>query len=181
MDEQQKNNSLIILSGPPGAGKTTVARELICYSAAPAVYIEGDTFWPHIVKSANPPEIRKNFRAVTLAMIAAAIAYAASGYEVILDFSIPPVFIEAIHKLIGSRDVAVDYIVLLPEESICATRAADRENGAVKDYAVFHEFYLSFDEAHDYIVSDVAGAPMMAIQLRKQLAKGKFRLHRNTV
>ena len=42
--------SVVMLSGPVGAGKTTVARELVAISPAPLYYIEGDTFWSHFVK-----------------------------------------------------------------------------------------------------------------------------------
>jgi uridine kinase len=40
--------SVIFLSGPIGAGKTAVARELLQLLPAPLSYIEGDTFWSFI-------------------------------------------------------------------------------------------------------------------------------------
>ena len=42
--------SVVMLSGPVGAGKTTVARELVAISPAPLCYIEGDTFWSLFTK-----------------------------------------------------------------------------------------------------------------------------------
>ena len=36
--------TVIMLSGPVGAGKTTVARELIAIMPGPLSYIEGDAF-----------------------------------------------------------------------------------------------------------------------------------------
>ena len=42
---------ITILSGPVGAGKTTVARELVALLPAPVSYIEGDTFWSFVEKA----------------------------------------------------------------------------------------------------------------------------------
>jgi chloramphenicol 3-O-phosphotransferase len=39
------NPRSILLSGPVGAGKTTVAKELIATSQGPTAHIEGDKFW----------------------------------------------------------------------------------------------------------------------------------------
>jgi adenylate kinase family enzyme len=36
---------IIVISGPVGAGKTTVARELVAGPRGPTAYIEGDAFW----------------------------------------------------------------------------------------------------------------------------------------
>ncbi len=79
--------SIILLSGPVGAGNSTVAPELIALSPQPVAYIEGDTFWCHIAKS-EPGGRHKKFKMVMTAMTVAALTYALYGYEVVLDFSI---------------------------------------------------------------------------------------------
>lgn len=38
-------------SGPVGAGKTTVAKELVALLPAPVSYIEGDIFWYFVAKA----------------------------------------------------------------------------------------------------------------------------------
>jgi uridine kinase len=45
--------SVIFLSGPIGAGKTAVARELLHLLPAPLSYIEGDVFWSFIKTEAS--------------------------------------------------------------------------------------------------------------------------------
>lgn len=53
--------AVVMLSGPVGAGKTTVARELLAISPAPLCYIEGDTFWSLFAKPDTEPR-RERFR-----------------------------------------------------------------------------------------------------------------------
>jgi adenylate kinase family enzyme len=68
--------SITILSGPVGAGKTTIARELVPMLSAPVSHIEGDTFW-RFVANAHSQDAREVFHVVMRAMMAAAIPFRA--------------------------------------------------------------------------------------------------------
>jgi hypothetical protein len=48
---------------------------------------------------------KKNFRTIMSAMTAAAVPYAPAGYEVILDFSIPPWYLANLQKIAAVRNV----------------------------------------------------------------------------
>jgi adenylate kinase family enzyme len=168
---------VVILSGPIGAGKTTVARELIAAAGGPNAYIEGDVFWSFIAKGAADERREKNFKMIMTAMTGSALAYAVYGYEVILDFSIPPWFLETAQKIVKTKDVPLDYVVLRPSETVCAARAADRAEGKIADYAKYHDLYSSFDEAERYTIKDDASDPkVVAARIRDGLDAGKFRI-----
>jgi hypothetical protein len=100
-----------ILSGPIGAGKTAVSKDLIGLLSGPLAYIEGDRFWPFLVKRAEGDR-REDFRVIMRAMTSAAGSLARTGYDVLLDFSIPPAFLPAAQKIL--RDAPLNYIVLRP-------------------------------------------------------------------
>src|SRR6202012_3633632 len=61
--EATSMGAVIMLSGPIGAGKTTVARELISLLPGPISCIEGDMFWSFIAKSKSEDR-RENFRII---------------------------------------------------------------------------------------------------------------------
>src|SRR5271165_5165048 len=115
--------SLVVLSGPVGSGKTTFAQVLIAAPDRPTAYIEGDVFLSFVVKEHAGGRF-ETFRAGMRAMLAAAAAYARSDFDVVLDFSIPPAFMERSAKRLKNADLR--YVVLLPSEAVCAARAASR-------------------------------------------------------
>jgi len=81
--------SVIFLSGPIGAGKTTVAKALLPLLPAPLSYMEGDVFWSFIRKDGERGA-RDNFPMLVRSMTAAAVPFARAGFQVLIDFSIPP-------------------------------------------------------------------------------------------
>jgi adenylate kinase family enzyme len=166
--------SIILLSGPVGAGKTTVARELINISIAPVVYIEGDNFWPFIAKGDGRTR-NIDFKMTMTAMTAAALSYALYGYEVILDFSVPPWFLETAVRMVSKREIPLHFVVLRPDEDACVKRAASRKEGTISDYKHYHELYISFDGAQRYIIpGDDCSALEMAERVREGVDEGIF-------
>lgn len=61
------------------------------------------------------------------ALTAAAVPFAKSGDGVLLDFSVPPDFLETAKKIV--KDVPLDLVVLRPSLNICDTRARERTEG----------------------------------------------------
>jgi chloramphenicol 3-O-phosphotransferase len=165
--------AVTILSGPIGAGKTAVSKELTALSPSPLAYIEGDQFWAFLVKRAERDR-REDFRSIMRAMTSAAGSLARTGYDVLLDFSIPPPFLATAQKIL--RDAPLDYIVLRPPLEICEARARDRAEGRIANYD--RGFYALFaaDARHVVAPSDGESPKAIAEILFEGLKAGRFRV-----
>jgi hypothetical protein len=169
--------SVIILSGPIGAGKTTVAKALVASSPDEAAYIEGDMFWSYIAKTGPNPVRFSNFKMIMRAMTAAALPFAMGGFETIVDFSIPLWYVPTACKMANFKDLTLEYVVLRPSEAVCAERAASRAEGKITNYNQYHDLYTSFDEAEQYIIENDDMDPVeAAARIREGLAAGRFRV-----
>ena len=94
------------------AARGAVAQKLVPLLPGTVAYIEGDLFWSFIKQSETLGE-RENFQVIMRAMTAATIPFVRSGYDVDLDFSVPPHFPGVARKnsergAAGLRDSATD-------------------------------------------------------------------------
>ena len=166
--------SVIFLSGPIGAGKTAVAQELVQLLPAPLSYIEGDTFWSFINKSGEHTG-RDNFSILMRSMTAAAIPFARSGFRVLIDFSIPPAFVDTARKIL--KEVPFDFVLLRPSLPVCVERAGSREQGAIRDSARLADFYALFENCNtEPVCDDHANPASLAQRIAEGLNQGRFRV-----
>lgn len=167
--------SVVMLSGPVAAGKTTVARELVAISPAPLCYIEGDAFWSLFAKPDTKPR-RERFRLLMRSVTAAAVPLARSGYEVLLDFSFPLDFLETARKIL--KEIPLDFVMLRPSIATCEQRAAARAEGKLWDYKVYRDFYTMFEGLPKHEIGDDEADPgSIARRIRAGLDQGIFRLN----
>lgn len=164
---------VLILSGPIGAGKTAVARELLRDASDGTAYIEGDTFWNIIVR---PMASQLPFKALAMtmrAMISAARQYDRDGYDVIVDFTVPASYLDAVGRLL--RGATFNYVVLRPSLETCAARAAARKRGKIADYGRYRDFYFDFEtEKRLTIDNELLGPAEAAKVIRAGLSSGTF-------
>jgi chloramphenicol 3-O-phosphotransferase len=166
------SGDVIILSGPIGSGKTTVAVELVALWSKPLAYIEGDKFWPFLVRKKDWDR-REDFRVLMRSMTAAAVPFARSGYDVLLDFSMPPGFLKGARRIL--KDAPLYYIVLRPSLARCAARTRSRKTGKIAQYD--EGFYALFENALDHAICDDEADPKStAMQIRAGVAAGRFRV-----
>ena len=115
-----------------------MARLLLPVCPAPWACPEGDTFWSFIVKAENRSP-RENFPVIMRSMTAAAIPFARSGFDVLLDFQSRRASSRRRVKIL--KEIRLDFVSLRPSIELCARRAAERSAGKIADYGPYRSFY----------------------------------------
>jgi cytidylate kinase len=144
---------LIVVTGPPGAGKSTVTRALAGLFDR-SVLVEGDAFFAFVARGAIAPWLpaaHAQNEVVTRAAAAATGRYAAAGYPTIYDGVIGPWFLSDFAAAAGVEHL--HYAVLLPTAERCLQRVADRTGHGFTDQEatrhMYHEFARSsIDRRH---------------------------------
>lgn len=141
------NSPVLIVTGPPGVGKTTTA-EVLAGRSSPAVHLEADEFFRFIRSGyVEPwkPESREQNEVVMRIVAEAAAGYAAAGYFTIVDgIVIPEWFLEPLRDALRDAGHEVAYAVLRAPQSVCTARLRNRERVPLADSEVIERLWRSF-------------------------------------
>jgi broad-specificity NMP kinase len=121
--------SVVIITGPPGAGKSTVAARF-AREHDKGVHLHTDDFWRYIVAGVIPPyqpESHQQNETVMDVIAAAADIYAAGGYLTVVDGIVGPWMLDHFcARVVPNPDVDLHYVVLRPQRDITLARARAR-------------------------------------------------------
>lgn len=133
----------MIVTGPPGSGKTTVAAMLAAGAASPSVHLHTDDFW-HMIKAGLIlpflPQAHRQNGVVIAAVARAAQTYAEGGFLVFVDGIVGPWFLDPFRAL----GRPLHYVVLRPELETTLARATARGEGALTDPQPIRELHRQF-------------------------------------
>ncbi len=175
----------LVVTGPPGAGKSTVAR-LLAESSRRSVHLHADDFFAHVVGGYIEPwllEAKAQNEAVMRAIFAALASYWEDGYEVVLDGVVGPWCLTSLdHRL--PRRMPVDYVILLPTLETAQHRVATRTGHCFTDEAATAHMHQDFESARvafeRHVLDNTALAPaQVADAIRAAATSGRFRLARD--
>ena len=170
---------LVVITGPPGAGKSTVAG-LLAAEFDKSALVEGDAFFAFLAAGAIEPWLPAAHRqneVVIRAAAAAAGRYAAGGYSTVYDGVLGPWFLADF-----AAATALDhlhYAVLLPSEERCVAQVSARTGHGFTDEAATRHMHQDFARAgidQRHVLADSPGpADETVAEVLKRIRNGMLR------
>jgi cytidylate kinase len=166
---------LLIVSGPPGSGKSTVAAA-IAARREPSVLVEGDAFFRFLRRGrVDPWRAEAHGQNITVGeAAAAATAHFASGpYWTVYDGVVAP---WALPAFVAAGTRPIHYVVLLPDVEICVERVLRRGLEEFNDEAAARHMHAQFADtgiAERHLVRDVTDVGALADRILALVATGR--------
>ncbi|MEO7263045.1 MAG: AAA family ATPase [Jatrophihabitantaceae bacterium] len=169
---------LIVVAGPPGAGKSTVAA-ILADGLPTSALVAGDAFFAFIRQGFVMPWLNEAAQQNDVVLTAAAAAtgrLVTGGYPVVYDGVIGPWSLPAFLTATGLSEL--HYAVLRPSVQRCVARVQNRAGHGFTDLTATREVHRLFTDAQiapHHLITDESDDPAStAAQLRSRLADGSL-------
>jgi len=177
------SSEVVILTGPPAAGKTTVAGLLAASASVPTVHVTTDQFYRSIRTGfVLPflPEAQRQNEVVVEAIVGTVATFARGGYDVVVDGIVGPWFLPPFRALAERDNLTLSYVVLRPDLDTTLARAKQRMGHELKDVDAIAGLYRAFAQLgaleHHVIDTGTLSAEQTSAEVRRILASGTYRL-----
>jgi predicted kinase len=141
--------SVIIVSGGPAVGKTTVSR-LVAAAFDRSVHLQADDLMASIVSGwvdPNLPEAEQQNEAIGGVLAVSAMSFAQDGYMTVVDGYLFPEGVEGLAAACTSRGLSCHYVVLTADLDTCWVRASRRGEGRWPlEFSPFAAVHRRFDD-----------------------------------
>lgn len=170
---------LIVVSGPPGSGKTTVGA-LLADHWAKSTHVLGDHFFRYIVGDWHDPSstgAEEQNAIVTRISATAAASYAREGYTTVLDGIYGPWFLEAVQSAASGLDL--HYVVLRCDLDTAIDRACNRSDTPAPERVVrtMHGHFDQLGQYERFVVDTTSTTPEQARdEVIRRIESGDIRL-----
>lgn len=170
-------SELLVIAGPPGAGKSTVSA-VVSSRLSPSVLIRGDTFFRFLDQGAQKPwlpESKNQNRTVIRASGAAAGQYSRGGYKAVFDGVMGPWFLPNFFNATGLDEL--HYAVLLPSVERCVQNVTIREGNGEDELGTryMHEQFKRAAIGTRHLIIDPEGTPEeTATEILSRFRRGLF-------
>jgi cytidylate kinase len=169
---------LIVITGPPGAGKSSISEHL-ANERTPSALVAGDSFFAMIKQGYILPwlpQARHQNSVIIEAAGAAAGRLSDIGF-VVYDGVLGPWFLQTFLRAAGM--VQLHYVILLPPLEVCLERVRTRSGHAFADLPVTRDMYEQFAKAAvdpRHLITEPDDHPAQLAELiAGELDAGQFR------
>ena len=169
---------LVVVTGPPGAGKSSVSEHL-ANKFTPSALVAGDNFFAMIKNGYIPPWLPES-REQNTVIIEAAAAAAGRLTEmctVIYDGVLGPWFLPTFVRASGLSHL--HYVILLPPLEVCLERVQSRIDHGFRNLPAtddLHEQFVRAEAGNRHLITESKDHPAdIAELISRSLKDGRFR------